>query len=192
MGKGTKRKKYKKKDRQTENEIVLGVSTEEFAYIQEMAYYNAMKRLERDRETESIETGQKESISKNESKINFFKFCIYMILRPSKAQEKLGLNVRIYDVLLSMVISGIYKILGHLIRLISIALCILIFKQKVSLIIGIYVVIVAFVSIVMGSLLIISGVEFEKQDDRNCLYAYSASFIALIGLIVSTIGVVCN
>ncbi|MBR3834410.1 MAG: hypothetical protein IKJ73_08825 [Lachnospiraceae bacterium] len=198
MSKGRKKNKNKKKisNRQVEEKSVLSVSIEEFASIQEEAYYNALKKLELDRKNEKTQEVKKESELEKQTLKDKIRFIFYMLVLPGKAQENLGLDVRVYDILLSIFVSGVFKLIGHVIRIISIVLTIALsidaFNKDVNLFVIINVILVGIVLMLMGSLFILAGDEFEKQDDKNCLYAYSASFIALITLIVSVIGMTCD
>ena len=46
---------------------------------------------------------------------------------------------------------------------------------------------IAFVLLLLGSIFILAGGEFEKETDSNKIYSYSASIIALVSCIVSII-----
>lgn len=55
---------------------------------------------------------------------------------------------------------------------------------------GVIVIVVSIITLFWGSIFIEVGEEFGKETDRNIIYAYSASIIALISCVVSIIALI--
>ena len=181
------KKKTAYKNKKSQNYTIVKLDSKEMVRIQEEAYYRALKRIEQEKEQES--TIEEKNMIKTGTLNYYLKFFFYMFIIPNKAQEKLGLNCRTYDVLLSIFVAYSLKLLGYTVRIVAVLFAVVAFYKGVSLFVGLNVVCITIALLVIGSLLVISGSEFEKQQDSNSIYAYSASFIALISLIVSIISI---
>ena len=178
MGKQNKRSKGRKIDNQVE-------SKEQLIEMHAEAYYRALKRIKEEQSEETISLEE----SKKTKKIKDILFYINVVFWPWKIGRRFRVNNHIYDSILSVVISCMFKLFG---------LCLWLF--------GIYAIPHGIVSITLkipnawllvfpvslalmmwGSIFIIAGKEFEKEKDSNIIYAYSASILALISCLLSLV-----
>lgn len=148
--------------------------------VQEEAFYRAIKRIEQENEQSSIET---ENI-KNPWYMEILSF-INVILFPWNINKRFRIREDIYDSILVIFISLMLKGAGSIIWLLGIFN----FIAKIKLVENLISIVVLVSSTIMilsiGSVFILSGREFEKEDDGNKIYAYSASIIALVGLLIA-------
>lgn len=182
------RSKRKKRKEQIIKYESNNISQEQMIEIQTEAYYRALKRIE-DEKTKSDE--QKPEIPQYMwyEKLHFYGNVLFW---PWKINKKFSINNRIYDSIPVLFVSGVLRLVGGFMW----------FAGLVGLGADIYSLIIrkvtnefwgtgvtSIVSMLLGSIFILAGGEFEKETDSNTIYAYSASIIALVSCIVSIIAV---
>lgn len=157
------------------------LSEEKMIEIQAEAYYRAMKRIEEEKSSQS------ESVIKREYKVwEKIAYFSNVIIFPWKINKRFNLN-KMYDALLVLIISSILKISGTLMWLTGVMIVIndiVPFVPDVNL--GFYY---GALPILFGSIVVVSGSEFEKETDSNKIYAYSGAILAIISCIVSIVAI---
>lgn len=159
----------------------------ELLNICEEAHYRALKKIidEQKNDEKTEETKKVIGHRKWYEEVLFF---INIFLCPWKTNKKFQINDKIYDGILVFFVSAILEVSGTLIWGVGLLTAsVNIFTQIKE---GSYIGIIeslglGALSLVFGSLLILSGKEFSKVTDSNKIYAYSASLIALISCIIT-------
>lgn len=178
-----KKRKAQKKNIQI-NEItkisMQEVDEEKWVCMQAEAYYRAMKRIEDEKDEKPVEDAPQ---------IN----CLYRILYvlnflifPFKIFGKVKLKEGAYKLPVVFAISLIMWCVGliaWMTGLILIPYLMTIGRLPFDISLGALSLILVFV----GSMLIIGAREFEKEEDNNQIYAFSATFLALVSLCVSIV-----
>lgn len=177
--KGKKRKAQRKAVQTNENTKIRiqEVDEEKWICMQAEAYYRALKRIEAQKEIKnpesSVQLTRKEQILYI---INFFFF-------PFKIFGKVKLKKEIYNLSIVFATSFIMELVGTaawLGGLCGIPYLILKGELPFDIAMGILL-------IFIGSMLIIGVRSFEKEEDSNKIYAFTASFLALASLCVSIV-----
>lgn len=169
------------------------ISQEKMIEIQAEAYYRALKRIE----DEKVESDKKKPETK---KYKWYEKCLFvfnLIIWPWKINKRFYINNQIYDNVLVLVVSGVIQVIGSLMWLFGIIGTVIeickIFSLDISresICKGVIVIVVSIITLFWGSIFIEVGEEFRKETDRNIIYAYSASIIALISCVVSIIALI--
>ena len=162
------------------------LSQEQMIEIQAEAYYKALKRIE-DEKCKSNEQNLEKRQYKWYEKILFF---LNACLWPWKINKRFSVSNRIYDSIPVLFVSGILRVAGGCMWLVGLVgfvsgLYSLVMHKGLSDSLGIGV--IALILLLLGSIFILAGGEFEKETDSNKIYAYSASIIALVSCIVSIV-----
>ena len=163
---------------------------EELMYIYEEAQYRAIKRFF-DEKKQIEEKSDSKDETKRKKIENIF-FTLNILCWPWKINKKFKINNQIYDGILVLFVSLSLQLLGTGIWLIGVGALfnyfMSVFQQGIQ-----NSVIEAFgigiLSMVFGSLFILSGKEFSKVTDSNKIYAYSSSLIALMSCVIALISV---
>lgn len=162
---------------------------EELMNICEEAHYRALKRMI-DEQKEEEKTEKTEKTIEHRKWYEEVLFILNIIFWPWKINKRFQINNRIYDGILVFFVSIILELSGTLVWVVGI----LVAARNITLQIqdGLYAGIIELLgigalSMVFGSLLILSGKEFSKVTDSNKIYAYSASLIALISCVIALI-----
>jgi len=162
---------------------VHSLSREELIELQAEAYYQAMKRIENEKE-------MKKAIS-SESKVKWWKqvrLFINVIFFPFIIFGKKKINNQIYDEILVLPVSTLLIGGGSFFWLVGIvAFIAMITKRKIF---SINTSIIAFFILIVGSLMVVSGGAFREERNSMKIYAYSASIIALVSCIVSIVALI--
>ena len=109
---------------------------------------------------------------------------------PWKINKKLSINNQIYDSVLVIFVSSVLVTVGAMSWLMGI---LMIIDNIVDSYTGkvwefsVKTILLEFFLLMLGGLLITSGNEFSKVSDSNKIYAYSASIIALIGVVLTVV-----
>lgn len=178
-------KKLKQRNKRVSynNTLMEHLSKDDMIYIQEEAYYRALKRIETEKDT-------KENECASERGRENIKLLLYLLIFPRGIKKKLKSNQKIYDLLLVVLIAAILMLIG----IVAWATGIGVFSYLLIDIIrhGISVdkiVLAAFGILIwlLGSLFIVSGDVFSTESDSERIYAYSASLIAVVACVISVI-----
>ena len=178
-----KKRKAQKKNIQI-NEItkinMQEVDEEKWVCMQAEAYYRAMKRIEDEKDEKPVEyTPKRNRLYRILYVFNFLVF-------PFKIFGKLKLKECAYKLPVVFAISLIMWCVGliaWMTGLILIPYLMTIGRLPFDISLGALSLILVFV----GSMLIIGAREFEKEEDNNQIYAFSATFLALVSLCVSIV-----
>ncbi len=185
-----KKQKVKSKPVQNNNETkicIQDLDEEKWICMQAEAYYRAMKRIDNEN---TKKLSDNENVEKQTSDSANIK-CLYKILYvfnfllwPFKIFGRVKLKEGVYNLPIVFAVSLIMWFIGLMSWLFGLLLI------PYSKILGkipfdIALVPVAIISVFIGSMLIIGAREFEKEEDNNQIYAFSATFLALVSLCVS-------
>ena len=180
--KGKKRKAQRKAVQTNENTKIRiqEVDEEKWICMQAEAYYRALKRIEAQKEIKnpesSVQLTRKEQILYI---INFFFF-------PFKIFGKVKLKKEIYNLSIVFATSFIMELVGTAAWLGGLCgIPYLILKGELPF--DIAIIAMGILLIFIGSMLIIGVRSFEKEEDSNKIYAFTASFLALASLCVSIV-----
>lgn len=161
------------------------LSQEQMIEIQTEAYYRALKRIESEKKAQDDQKMKK----KYRWYENVFFFLIVLFC-PWKISAKFRISNHIYDNILVLFVSGILEFIGVLAWFFGIFY----FGYNVyQLIVGKFDLsnlnstLIGILGMMIGSILLLGGKEFSKENDSNKIYAYSASIIALISCVVGII-----
>ena len=182
--KGKKRKAQRKAVQTNENTKIRiqEVDEEKWICMQAEAYYRALKRIEAQKEIKnpesSVQLTRKEQILYI---INFFFF-------PFKIFGKVKLKKEIYNLSIVFATSFIMELVGTAAWLGGLCgIPYLILKGELPF--DIAIIAMGILLIFIGSMLIIGVRSFEKEEDSNKIYAFTASFLALASLCVSIVNI---
>lgn len=178
------RRKTKKTKQQFIKHESNNLSKEQMIEIQAEAYYRALKRIEDEKAKINEQKLEKRKYKWYEEVLFFFNIFLW----PWKINKRFSISNRIYDSIPVLFVSGILRLVGGsmwLIGLVGIASEIysVVIQKSINNILSTST--LAFVLVLLGSIFILAGGEFEKETDSNKIYAYSASIIALVSCIVS-------
>ncbi len=185
-----KRKAKKKKPKQRKEQIVRyesnNMSREQMIEIQAEAYYRALRRMENDK----VKADEEKSGKQKHKWYEEILFLINVFLWPWKINKRFSVSNRIYDSIPVLFVSGILRFVGGCMWLIGLVGFVneiynLAMYRRLNDFLGKGA--IALVLLLLGSMFILAGGEFEKETDSNKIYAYSASIIALVSCIVSII-----
>ena len=171
---------------------VQNVSESKYVELHAEAYYRALKRIEMEKEESNVLKFQEKK------KSNWYEeilFVFNVILFPWKINKHFKINNRVYDSILvvpvSLVLHGVGTITwggGVLAIIYTIWQCVC----KQSEVDWMLVIIIEVFFMIIGSTLILSGKEFDKEKDSNRIYAYSANIFALLSCILALITLVVS
>ena len=171
--KGKKRKAQRKAVQTNENTKIRiqEVDEEKWICMQAEAYYRALKRIEAQKEIKnpesSVQLTRKEQI-------------LYIIF------GKVKLKKEIYNLSIVFATSFIMELVGTAAWLGGLCgIPYLILKGELPF--DIAIIAMGILLIFIGSMLIIGVRSFEKEEDSNKIYAFTASFLALASLCVSIV-----
>ncbi|MCM1100705.1 MAG: hypothetical protein NC079_03380 [Clostridium sp.] len=184
--KNTKSRKKEEKIIRYENTL----SRDDMIEIQAEAFYKALKKIESETSRVNQDESGDEKKGKWYLKLLFF---LNVIFWPWKINKKFKVRHRIYENMLVLIVSGALKISGFVIWIYGIWAIIYQIIQISKGLIGIEI--LFFFSVVIcvltfGSIFALAGQAFDKETDSNQIYAFSASFIALISCVVSIIALI--
>ncbi|MEA4893966.1 MAG: hypothetical protein VB064_01750 [Oscillospiraceae bacterium] len=151
--------------------------------IQAEAYYRALKRIESEKHSQD-QIPDAVPLSRKD-KVRFF---INIFFRPKKLKIKKG---HLADSLLLIVVTMILDLIGFLLRLIAVFLfaysiySFVMFPAQVT--ISILYIVISILLAFLGGVFIASSVEIENGRDYNKLYAYSASIMSVLAVIIAAI-----
>ena len=162
------------------------MSREQMIEIQAEAYYRALRRMENDKVKADEEKSGKQKYKWYEESL----FLLNVFLWPWKINKRFSVSNRIYDSIPVLFVSGILRFVGGCMWLIGLVGFVneiynIAVYRRLNDFLGTGA--IAFVLLLLGSIFILAGGEFEKETDSNKIYAYSASIIALVSCIVSII-----
>lgn len=178
------------------------ISQEQLIEIQTEAYYRAFKRIAEEnanakesKKMEEEKTDTKE-LAQEKKKGKWCKATLSVLnvlFFPWKISKRFRLKERLYDSALVAIVSGMVEFIGSMIWLFSIVITIgcIIDRIKQELWCELpFVILVGLMFVFVGSLLVLTGEDFSKEEDSNRIYAFSSSIIALISFVVSVIALV--
>lgn len=179
----------RKAKRKSENIIKYegnNLSQEQMIEIQAEAYYKALKRIEEEKCKSDEQNQEKRQYKWYEETLFFLNACLW----PWKISKSFSVSSRIYDSIPVLFVSGVLRVAGGcmwLVGLVGVAsgLYSLVIRKGLGDVIVIGV--ISLILLLLGSIFILAGGEFEKETDSNKIYAYSASIIALLSCIVSIV-----
>ena len=188
---------HKKQGKNTISNESSSLSQEQLIEIQAEAYYRALKRIEEEKadakesdgiEEENVDT--KEPMQEKQKWYMTMFRVLNVLLFPWKISKRFCLKDRLYDNAIVAIISWISQVIGTLIWLVGIITITVgsfsVIKSEMWY--GLFFTISSgLVLDFMGSLLILAGDDFSKEEDSGRIYAFSSSVIALISLLVSII-----
>ncbi len=185
-----KKQKTKSKPIQNKNETnicVQDLDEEKWISMQAEAYYRAMKRIDNESPKKLSDNENVEKQTNDSANIK----CLYKILYilnfllcPFKISGRVKLKEGVYNLPIVFAVSLIMWFIGLLSWLFGLLLIpYSIILEKIPF--DIALVPVAVISVFIGSMLIVGAQEFEKEEDNNQIYAFSATFLALVSLCVS-------
>ena len=184
------RKNYNKKHNKKQNEPIVqcinaNISQEKMIDIQAEAYYIALKKIEEENKHKELnKTTQYKWYEKIFLILNIYLFPIHI-------SKKFSINKYIYETAYVLIISSLIRSIGTIGWIIGIYN--FIFKTMCAIIENgmnietIYTILFSICFVVFGSILIISANVFEKEEDSNRIYAYSASILALFSFCISVL-----
>lgn len=184
MSKENKKEKQAKKTKYN----TPSVSEDKLIEIHAEAYYKALKRIEDEKKKEECNS----EITEENKKTWFDNICIFLnfLVCPFRIFKPYRLSGGIYDNILVVIISMVLKSVGFLLWLFgwyAVGYDIILIWQNGFAWAFAVMIIVGISFVLLGSMLILAGKEFNKETDSNKIYAYSASIIALISCVVSVI-----
>lgn len=184
---GRNRNKKKQRNDQIVKYECGNISEDRMIEIHTQAYYNALKKIEKEKEEVKEPVPKKE---KGKWYMNVL-FVLNVLLCPWKLFFKY--NKQIYDSVLVMFVFGVFWVFGTLVWLVG---CFAIMYGVVQgVLLDVYrewptMMGIGVTALFGGSILIISGEAFSTETDSNKIYAYSASVIALISCIIAVISLI--
>ncbi len=158
-------------------------SKEQFVELQAEAYYLAMKRIEMEKAKEGEGEKSKTKLKWWESILMFLNVLFF----PWKMLGKRRLRKQIYDGLLVIPISSLLQVGGTATWLIgAVGLFLMIIKKlEFNFNACIFLILLQLLS----SIMIASGKAFGEEKDSTIIYAYSASFLALVSCIINIVAI---
>ena len=182
----SRKKKHNKQSRApktTQNAESLSGSAELFSEekwieLQAEAYYRAIKRVEEEKKKVNI----KKTSEKWYEKIMIL---INVIVFPWLIWGRRKINAHVYDGVLVIPISMLLMYGGTFFWLGGVGAIITMFCKKMENSFSVWM--ISALMIFVGSLMVVSGKTFGKEEDSMKIYAYSASIIALVSCIVSIV-----
>lgn len=179
----------RKAKRKSENIIKYegnNLSQKQMIEIQAEAYYKALKRIEDEKRKSDEQNQEKRQYKWYEEMLFFLNACLW----PWKISKRFRVSNRIYDSIPVLFVSGILRVAGGCMWLVGLvgvvsSLYSLVMHKGFSDSLGIGM--ISLILLLLGSIFILAGGEFEKETDSNKIYAYSASIIALVSCIVSIV-----
>lgn len=193
MGKTKRKRKNIHTNKQTTNqhtrkESNRSYSKEELIEIQTEAYYRAIRRIEdekKDKEQEQKEQNTKPRL------ILAIALLLNVVLFPFKISKKIPLKNNFADSVLAIVISGIFEIIGFILWLFPIAFFVMYLAGSIEINRTFINVIIIFgfclLLTLFGGIFIQAGNEIMDERNENRLYAYTASFMAVMSVIITII-----
>ncbi len=170
------------------------ISEEKMIRIHEEAYYRAMKRIETEKQRLSVKDAEAEPEKSEKKKYKLYEeilFALNVFICPWKINKKIHLRDQVYNSILVMFVALGLKGIGGMMRLTGIIILlngiVKLVKRTYELSQAISVFIISAILLFLGGIIILSGGEFEKEEDSNRIYAFSASIIALVSCVVSII-----
>lgn len=162
------------------------ISKRQLTEIYAEAYYRALKRVELEK---SVELEQKVSNVKGR-RVYQLLFVLNVLLCPFKINKQFKYNNRLYDGLLTVIISTCLEVIGIFLWIFGVlSLCCgawFFYAQGISAALILYF-IVGFMLIFIGSFFFLSGKTFSEETESNRIYAFSASVLALVSCILSLV-----
>lgn len=182
-----KRKKKKVKEQVAKYEYNYNsLSLNQMIEIQAEAYYRAMKKIDLEKSEENITNYDKKTLKW----YDFVLLVLNIMFVPWKINRKFRISDQIYDNILVLAVSIMLHGIGGVLWLIG--LCTFVYDVYIVITNGvtlIYLVlfIIAILLLCFGSMFILAGDKFIQEVDSYKIYAYSASVIALMGVIISIV-----
>lgn len=180
--KGKKRKRQRKTLQTNENAKISmqEVDEEKWICMQTEAYYRAMKRIEAEKDEKSVNDVPKIK------RLYQILFALNFLVFPFKIFGKVKLRKGAYNLPIVYAISIIMWWAGILAWLTGLILIPHLISTG-ELPFNIFLVPLIIILVFIGSMLIVGAREFEKEEDNNQIYAFSATFLALVSLCVSIV-----
>lgn len=164
------------------------ISDEQLTEIYAEAYYRALKRVELEK---SVELEQNSGNAKKWSLYQLL-FVLNVFVWPFKINKHFKYNDRLYDGLLTLIVSTCLEIVGFFLWTFGvIGICYGVWyycNQGMSASLIVFY-IICIVLILMGSFFFLSGKTFGKETESNRIYAFSASVLALVSCILSLVAI---
>ena len=151
---------------------------EELIANQAEAYYQALKRIEKDKEVKDIQPSKVK-------KLDIMNLLLLLCFRPSKIKK-----INMADNLLRLITSSVLAGIGSFIRIAATAVFIyLIYKQNMSLtIIGFVTNTMALiVAVLYGGIFIAASKEIENKDDMKYIISYTSSLMGVLAFVLALI-----
>lgn len=181
----SKRRAKKGKEQKVKKECPA-ISEERLIEIYAEAYYRALKRIDQEREATQEQITNKKKIKL----ITKVLFVLNLIFFPLKINKHFKINKQIYDGILVVIISvglegigfltwaaGLFKFRYDLVNMSASGISIALFLPLI----------IDLAFSFFGSFFYLAGKSFGEETESNRVYAYSASFLALVSCIVSLI-----
>lgn len=155
-------------------------SKDQFVELQAEAYYLALKRIEKEKEDKE---NTKTKLKLWESVLMFLNIFFF----PWVMLGKRGLKKQIYDELLVIPISSLLQVGGTVAWLTGTGGVFLSIIKKIRF--NVNSCLFFLLLQLLSSIMIVSGKAFGEERDSTIIYAYSASFLALVSCIVSIVAI---
>lgn len=158
-------------------------SREDYIQMQMEAYYQAIKRLENEKLTD---TQLKPAVKK--SKRDIFSIIICIMIFPWRLHKK-----NIADDLLSLLVSGTLTLTGLILYFAAIV-CVfgVILCIHKSILCTILFFVGMFIFLLYGGAFIASSKEIENEKNKERLYAYSSALMSALAVIIALVAILCT
>lgn len=180
MGKNS----HKKKDKEDIGNVkLLDLSEDRLIDIQEEAYYRALKRIEEEKQKADIVT-----FETKEKSYPRWKLALNITFFPIKISKKYTVSDKLYENVLSSIISTVVETLGLILWIIGmyiIVRCMLRIIRAINIIGSMKEIVLAIPICFLAGTLVQAGRVFYKETDSNKIYAFSSNVIGIFGCIIA-------
>ena len=180
MGKNS----HKKKDKEDIGNVkLLDLSEDRLIDIQEEAYYRALKRIEEEKQKANIVT-----FETKEKSYPRWKRALNIAFFPIKISKKYTVSDKLYENVLSSIISTVVETLGLILWIIGmyiIVRCMLRIIRAINIIGSMKEIVLAIPICFLAGTLVQAGRVFYKETDSNKIYAFSSNVIGIFGCIIA-------
>jgi len=186
---GRQKRRVKKAEVQPQR-MMNNITEDRFLQLQTQAFYDAMKKIEEEKNTVTEVKIEKMSMLQN------IGFMLLLIIWPNKAKEKYDLRDDITNGVFSMISSIIMWLIGNAIKLFAFLVFFAdIYCVAVKVInIGIFIVFLfgAFFMGMIGSMFVLSSEEIANERNNSVIMSYTSNIFAAVGIVVAVVAIVLS
>ncbi len=168
-----------------DDSLAVQINKDDLSKVLEESFYKALTRYENDKSISKVSDKKDTNIKKKEK--SFLPVSLFL-LWPFAFEKYAKKNT--YDILLTWIISEILILIGTCLWASGIVIIgTLIYAQFLNM----HAILpfgIAFVSTVFGSISILSGKAFSRENDSAKIHAFSACIFALISCIIAIIALI--